>query len=130
MKTLYTNTNELKGQELDNIFSLLSLEYANSDIGISNMFRYLDTQVNSVPMNITEYNDLWEVPFTLAQINQYIQSLGITAAVKRDFIVGENVWKGGVLCNIIEVSMYGVVVFNPKTNEEIEVHKNHVSHTT
>ncbi len=82
MKNYYTNTNELKGQKLDNIFSILRLEYANSDIGISNMFRYLDTQVNSVPMNVTEYNDLWEVPFTLNDINLYIQSLGINAAVK------------------------------------------------
>ena len=82
MKNYYTNTNELKGQKLDNIFSILRLEYANSDIGISNMFRYLDTEINSVPMNIAEYNDLHEVPFTLNEINLYIQSLGINAAVK------------------------------------------------
>ena len=83
MTTLYTNTNELKGQELDNIFCLLRLENPRKDIGITNMFRYLEKAVYNIPQNVAQYDDLNEVPFTLKDINLYIQSLGIKAAVKK-----------------------------------------------
>ena len=83
MRTFYTNNNELKGQKLDDIFCLLRLENPRKDIGITNMFRYLETEVYNIPQNVAQYDDLNEVPFTLKDVNLYIQSLGIKAAVKK-----------------------------------------------
>ena len=83
MRTFYTKNNELKGQRLDDIFCLLRLENPRKDIGITNMFRYLEKEVYNIPQNVAEYDDLNEVPFTLKDVNLYIQSLGINAAVKK-----------------------------------------------
>ena len=83
MKTYYTKTAQLKGRELENILSLLNFENTDYDIGVSNMFRFLETKVNSIPTKLSEYDDLYEVPFSLVQINQYLQSLSVNAVVKK-----------------------------------------------
>ena len=80
MKTYYTKGNETKGQELDSIMTLLKYDYPRKELGVIGLLKYVEG--DGIPLGLSAYNDLNEVPFTLQDLNLYIQSLGINAAIK------------------------------------------------
>lgn len=79
MKTYYTKENEVKGQELDSIITLLNHEYPQHEFGIIGLLKHVEG--NSIPLGMSAYDDLMYVPFTLAQLNGYISSFGINTLV-------------------------------------------------
>ncbi len=81
MKTYYTKGNEVKGQELDSIMSLLQHDYPQKEFGVIGLLKHVEG--DGIPLGLSAYNDLNEVPFTIKDVNLYIQSLGIKAAVKK-----------------------------------------------
>ena len=81
MKTYYTKKNETKGQELQSIMTLLKYDYPTLELGLSGLLKYVEN--GGIPLGLSAYNDLNEVPFTLQELNGYIKSLGINAAVRK-----------------------------------------------
>ncbi len=80
MKTYYIKGNETKGQELESIMTLLKYDYPTLKLSLSRLLKHVEN--GGIPLGLSAYNDLNEVPFTLQELNGYIQSLGINAAVK------------------------------------------------
>jgi hypothetical protein len=81
IKTYYTKGNEVKGQELHSIMTLLKHDYPRKELGVIGLLKHVEG--GGIPLGLSAYNDLNEVPFTLQDLNLYIQSLGIKAAVKK-----------------------------------------------
>ncbi|MCP4522203.1 MAG: hypothetical protein GY827_11010 [Cytophagales bacterium] len=81
MKTYYTKGNEVKGQEIESIMTLLKYDYPRLELSLSGLLKHVEN--GGIPLGLSAYNDLNEVPFTLQELNGYIQSLGINVTVKK-----------------------------------------------